>query len=158
MSPILPDKCPRSFRSAPRIETPRSIALSEKILRLGTRMVTENHHFVFQLSTEPGALTERFNLHFDYSRSRTGHCVFFKWSFSSNEAEEFCDPALNLVTRYYDSSSHALKKKTGIDNIWLGTVSVNKVYSAWLMLLKVCACVNTDLNNKVRSWRDVEYF
>ena len=76
MSPILPDKCPRSFRSAPRIETPRSIALSEKILRLGTRMVTENHHFVFQLSTEPGALTERFNLHFDYSRSRTGHSVF----------------------------------------------------------------------------------
>ena len=76
MGPVLPDKCPRSFRSAPRIETPRSIALSEKILRLGTRMVTENHHFVFQLSTEPGALTERFNLHFNYSRSRTGHSVF----------------------------------------------------------------------------------
>lgn len=32
-------------------------------------MVTENHHFVFQLSIE------RFNLHFDYSRSRTGPSV-----------------------------------------------------------------------------------
>jgi len=67
--PILPDKCPPSFRSAPRIETSRSIALSEKTLRLGTRMVTENHHFVFQLSIE------RFNLHFDYSCSRTGPSV-----------------------------------------------------------------------------------
>ena len=144
MSPILPDKCPRSFRSAPRIETSRSTALSEKTLRLGTRMVTENHHFVFQL------YIERFNLHFDYSRSRTGPSVL-----SSDRSLQI---NLNLVARYYDSSSHALKKKTGIENIWLGTVSVNKVYSAWLMLLKVCACVNTDLNNKVRSWRDVEYF
>lgn len=52
---------------------PRSIALSEKILRLGTRMVTENHHFVFQLSIE------RFNLHFDYSRSRTGPSVLSRY-------------------------------------------------------------------------------
>ena len=64
MKPILQD--PLGQRQG---ETPRSIALSEKILRLETRMVTENHHFVFQLSIE------RFNLYFDSSRSRTGPSV-----------------------------------------------------------------------------------
>ena len=68
MKPILQDKCPRSFRSAPRWDAP--IHCAE---RKDTPCWNENGNrkssLRFQLSIE------RFNLYFDSSRSRIGPSV-----------------------------------------------------------------------------------